>query len=306
MLIGIEPTVDYAFKRVFGRQENTEILCSLLNAVLRRPPGQRIESVVILNPFLPQEVLDDKLSVLDIKARDESGRTFNVEMQIRLHHALRERVLYYWAKLYTEQLSEGEDYAELRPTISVLLVDDILFPELAGPHHRFRLCEDSGGTVFSDQIELHVLELRKFDKPLPELIDDLDKWLFFLRHAATLDVNHWPNELAASPWNRAGKELNMLAQTDIERQKYEARRKGQLDYLTDMRAEHRLGIEVGHERGLEAGRVEGRAVATIQLLQRVLRQPVTTDEKLAAMTREELAELQVGLTAMARDAGIEV
>ncbi len=290
MPIGIDPTVDYAFKRVFGRQENEESLCSLLNAVLRRPVGERIESVVILNPFLPLEAFDDKLSVLDIKARDESGRMFNIEMQIRLHHALRERVLFYWAKLYTEQLTEGDDYAELRPTISVLVVDDILFPELAGPHHRFRLCEESRGILFSDQIELHVLELPKFDKPLPDLTDDLDKWLFFLRHAATLDINHWPVELAKSPWQRAGKELTMLAQTEIEREKYEARRKGQLDYTTDMRAERRIG----------------RAVGTVRLLQRILKQPVTTDERLEAMTAAELAELEATLTAAARQAGISL
>ena len=294
MPIGIDPTIDYAFKRVFGRQENEESLCSLLNAVLRRPVGQRIESVVILNPFLPLEAFDDKLSVLDIKARDESGRTFNVEMQIRLHHALRERVLFYWAKLYTEQLSEGEDYAALRPTISVLVVDDILFPELADPHHRFRLCEESRGTVFSDQIELHVLELPKFAKRLPELMDDLDKWLFFLRHAATLDLNHWPLELSASPWQRAGKELTMLAQTDIEREKYEARRKGQRDYTTDMRAERRIG------------EARGVAMATIRLLQRLLKRPATSNEEFGAMSIEELTELEATLTAATRQAGIDL
>ncbi len=290
MPIGIDPTIDYAFKRVFGRQENEESLCSLLNAVLRRPVGQRIESVVILNPFLPLEAFDDKLSVLDIKARDESGRMFNVEMQIRLHHALRERVLFYWAKLYTEQLS----YAALRPTISVLVVDDILFPELAGPHHRFRLCEESRGTVFSDQIELHVLELPKFAKRLPELTDDLDKWLFFLRHAATLDLNHWPLELSASPWQRAGKELTMLAQTDIEREKYESRRKGQRDYTTDMRAERRIG------------EARGVAMATIRLLQRLLRRPATSNEEFGAMSIEELIALEAEMKISAEQAGIEL
>lgn len=176
----------------------------------------------------------------------------------------------------------------------MLVVDDILFPELAGPHHCFRLCEESRGILFSDQIELHVLELPKFDKPLPDLTDDLDKWLFFLRHAATLDINHWPVELAKSPWQRAGKELTMLAQTEIEREKYEARRKGQLDYTTDMRAERRIG------------RAEGRAEATIRLLQRILKQPVTTDEALAAMTAVELAELVATLTAAARQSGISL
>ena len=294
MLLEVDPQVDYAFKRVFGMERNRDILIALLNAVLGRAQGRRVVQVEILNPFSNKDTESDKLSVLVIKARDETGRLFNVEMQIRLHHALRERVLFYWAKLYTEQLSEGEDYAALRPTISVLVVDDILFPELAGPHHRFRLCEESRGTVFSDQIELHVLELPKFAKRLPELTDDLDKWLFFLRHAATLDLNHWPLELSASPWQRAGKELTMLAQTDIEREKYEARRKGQRDYTTDMRAERRIG------------RAEGEAIATIRLLQRLLKRPATSNEEFGAMSIEELTALEAILTAAAREAGIDL
>ena len=302
MPIGIEPTVDYAFKRVFGRQENGESLCSLLNAVLNRPPGQRVESVVILNPFLPLETVDDKLSVLDIKARDESGRNFNVEMQIRRHHALRERVLYYWAKLHTEQLTAGEDYTQLRPTISVLVLDDVLFPELTGSHHRFRLCEDSRGVPFTDHIEMHVLELPKFDKRLPDLGDDLDKWLYFLRHAATLDVNHWPPELAAPPWQRAGKELNMLAQTDIQREIYEARHKGQLDYLTDLRVERRLGQDEGRLEGL----AQGMVFAEVQMLQRFLRLPVTDGGTLEAKSADEVSRLRDELATAARGAGIEL
>ncbi len=86
----------------------------------------------------------------------------------------------------------------------------------------------------------------------------------------------------------------MLAQTDIERASYEARRKGLLDYTTDMRAERRIG------------RAEGRVEATVRLLQRILKQPVTTDEALEAMTAAELAELEVTLTAAARNAGIEI
>ena len=86
----------------------------------------------------------------------------------------------------------------------------------------------------------------------------------------------------------------MLAQTDIERASYEARRKGQLDYTTDMRAERRIG------------RAEGRAAATIRLLQRILKQSVTTEQTLQAMTAAELAELEATLTAAARQAGIEL
>ena len=294
MPIGIEPTVDYAFKRIFGRPENVDILCSLLNAVLRRPAGLLIETVTILNPFLSGETLNDKLAVLDIKARDQSGAWFNVEMQIRQHHALRERVLYYWARLYAGQLGEGEDYSKLNPTISVLLLDDVLFPEATGAHHRFRLRDDLQGMVFSSQIEFHVLELPKFNKGLADLGDDLEKWLFFLRHAAALDMDHWPAELSDAPWLLAGKELVMLSQTEIERENYEARRKGQLDYLTDMRVERRLGRR--------DGRIEGQ----IQLLLRLLRRPTVSDEQLDAMTPDELECLFTELAAAARQNGLDL
>ena len=37
MLLGIDPKVDYAFKRVFGDERNADILIHFLNAVLRLP-----------------------------------------------------------------------------------------------------------------------------------------------------------------------------------------------------------------------------------------------------------------------------
>ena len=83
MPIGVDPKVDYAFKRVFGREQNTDILCALLNAILQPTPDRRLVSAEILNPFLDQETDDDKLAILDIKARDQLGRLYNIEMQMR-------------------------------------------------------------------------------------------------------------------------------------------------------------------------------------------------------------------------------
>lgn len=290
MPIGIEPTVDYAFKRVFGQPQNAESLISLLNAILQRPSGSQVESVEILNPFLPTDGFDDKQAILDIRARDQMGRQFNVEMQVRPHHALSERLLFYWSRMYSGQLGESEDFTLLRPTISVLLLDAILFPGLVGPHRRFRLRDETGTAVFSNHIEMHLLELPKFDKQLADLGDDLDKWLFFLRNAAGLDVNQWPVELAASPWQRAGKELTMLSQTDIERETYESRRMGQLAYLTDMRVEHQMGIELGE----------------IRILLRLLRRTSPRSEELEGLTHEELQALRGQLVDDARQAGFDV
>ncbi len=98
MPIGIDPKVDFAFKYVFGREQNEPLLVLLLNAILDPAPDRRLVSLTILNPLLPQDRTDDKLSILDIRARDSLGRTYNVEMQLLKHKYLKERVLYYWAK----------------------------------------------------------------------------------------------------------------------------------------------------------------------------------------------------------------
>ena len=49
----------------------------------------------LLNPFNDKDRLDDKLSILDIKARDQAGRQFNVEMQMLAFRYYEKRILYY-------------------------------------------------------------------------------------------------------------------------------------------------------------------------------------------------------------------
>ncbi len=72
MVLGIKPTVDFVFKKVFGSPENVSVLIRLLNAILKLP--QPIVHVEILNPFSYQEFADDKLIVLDIRASSFSRR----------------------------------------------------------------------------------------------------------------------------------------------------------------------------------------------------------------------------------------
>lgn len=80
MPLGIKPTVDFAFKKIFGSPENSPALLGLLNAILdlQHP----IESVEVLNPFNYQEFAENKLIVLDVCCRDSAGRLLNVEMQV--------------------------------------------------------------------------------------------------------------------------------------------------------------------------------------------------------------------------------
>lgn len=79
MAIGIDPKVDFAFKLVFGSPNHTKITIHFLNAVmqLERP----ITWVKILNPIQGKDRSEEKLVVLDVLAKDDVGRRYNIEMQ---------------------------------------------------------------------------------------------------------------------------------------------------------------------------------------------------------------------------------
>ena len=183
MQLGIDPKNDYAFKCVFGDEHHTRVLIHVLNAVLRPPTECRVASVEILNPFSDRDVLDEKLSILDIKARDQSGRYFNVEMQMVPHPSDRRRFLYYWAKIYGSQLLSGDDYKLLEPAISICFVDGLLFPETEECHLHFRLWDPQVELALNDHLAIHAFQLPKFTKSGQDLTDPLDLWLYFLNNA---------------------------------------------------------------------------------------------------------------------------
>jgi len=244
-----------------------------------------VANMELLNPFNPKEALDDKLSILDIKARDQSGFQFNLEMQMLAFRYYEKRILYYWSKFHQQQLHEGQDYLELKPTISISFLDHVLFPKAPGYHLHFRLLDESHTVHFTDDIDLHIFELPKFTKTAEELESDLDIWLYFLRHAGMMDMDQLPMAMQQQPLvMQALEELKMLAQTDQERERYEARRKAQLDHNTGLKVARLEGIEVGQQ----LGRIEGE-ISKINMCERLLGRPETPAKTLVELSYDELA-----------------
>lgn len=153
--LGIDPTVDYAFKKLFGDPANSDLLIHLLNAVLSLPSP--VTEVQILNPFNEKDFAEDKLSVLDIKAATANQAWFNIEMQSHTVGWLRQRIVYYNACLFVEQLREGEHYHGLLPAISICFLKEPLFPGVATPHLRFSLIDDNQHVRLSDSLEIHTI-----------------------------------------------------------------------------------------------------------------------------------------------------
>ncbi len=90
----IDPKIDCVFKALLGTERNRRLLIHFLNAILAGDLAAPITEVEILNPYNEREFLDDKLSIVDVKARDERGRLYQVEIQLLGHPDLPARILY--------------------------------------------------------------------------------------------------------------------------------------------------------------------------------------------------------------------
>jgi predicted transposase/invertase (TIGR01784 family) len=112
----IDPKIDCFFNALLGAEDNRNLLVHFLNAILGPELPRPIAQVEILNPYNEREFLADKLSIVDVKARDDQARLYQVEIQLLTHRDLPARILYTWTDLYSQQLQSGQGYGTLRPT----------------------------------------------------------------------------------------------------------------------------------------------------------------------------------------------
>ena len=169
----INPRVDFAFKKLFGSEENKDLLISLLNAIISKT--DQIIEVELKNPYNLTDYKERQMSILDIKACDEKGKWFNIEMQIGQDLYFDKRSLYDWAKLVTEQLTEGMMFKKLKKTISINILDFDFIPDVKEFHNLYKIINVNTGKddKLHDVFELHYIELRKFKKDYHQLVNSL-------------------------------------------------------------------------------------------------------------------------------------
>jgi len=279
MPLGIDPKVDFAFKMVFGNPDHTEITIHFLNAVLS--PLHPIEWVEILNPIRGKDRSEDKLVVLDVLARDTFGRHFNVEMQTTLPTDLPKRLTYYNSLNYVRQIQEGSPYLDLRPAVSICVLNRILYNQAEEYHLSFRLRCDQRELIFTNDLQFHLLELPKFTPGSDNLgeLPPLERWLYFLRHAEASEPDKLSRILVDEEFSEAAEVLEMISRSPEDRQFYEARMK----FLHDEEARLIAAREEGREEGALAGK--------IQMLQQLLGDHEQGISELGILSEPELESL---------------
>ena len=154
----IDPKIDCVFKALLGSEENRNLLIHFLNAVLKQDLSEPIVWVDILNPYNDKEFVDDKLSVVDIKARDSQDRIYQVEVQMLMYSNLPARIVYNWTDIYSQQLQSGTEYHKLMPTYSIWLLAENIVKEDNLYAHEYKL-RDENGQVLIEHGGILLLEL---------------------------------------------------------------------------------------------------------------------------------------------------
>ncbi|MCQ2973618.1 MAG: Rpn family recombination-promoting nuclease/putative transposase [Bacteroidales bacterium] len=109
---------DYAMKKLLRNKANFDILEGFIEVFL----GKKCKIQSILESEGNQNDIEDKFNRVDIKAQDEDGEIFIVEVQTTRYTYFLERLLYGVSKAIVEQLDAGDIYGKIRKVYSISIV----------------------------------------------------------------------------------------------------------------------------------------------------------------------------------------
>jgi len=251
-----DPLNDFLFYKTMGEKGDEPQLVGFLNAALAPSGRKPIETLEIIEkkPFV-KEMLEGKSCTLDVRAVLSDGTKVNIEVQLRNKHNMDRRSLFYWSKLYSEDMKGGEDYRELPDTIAINIVD-YDFPSAGGVHTRFRLREVSDPSLeLTSAMEIHFINMvrwrRQGGKDLA--VNPLHRWLAWLDSQSppelVEEVKRMDSAIAVAD------ERQVFVMSDDEaRELYEMRQKAEMDRRSE------IAFAVGE------GRQEGRQERDKELL----------------------------------------
>ncbi|MGE6547675.1 Rpn family recombination-promoting nuclease/putative transposase [Bacillus mycoides] len=258
--------IDFAFKQLFGTNGSEDILIAFLNAMLQDSLESPIASLQLEDPHLHREHANDKLSILDISATLNTGTKVNVEIQLNNNHDMMKRSLYYWGKLYTSQLQKGMPYSALRKTITINLLNFIMFLDHKEFHTMGTLWNTQQQKLLSDDIEIHIVEIPKLTEQWHEekvnpWKDPFVRWLLLLSANEDEHLTKTLEDIAMNQDPILQKAINnweRMSQDSSFRQAYEAREKVLMDEAAKFAHAEKEGMKRGIEKGMEKGIQQGK------------------------------------------------
>ncbi len=253
-----DPKNDIAFKKVFGNENQKEVLISFLNSVLDFKGEEKIAKVIIGTPYQLPDIKELKETILDIKATNEKGEKFIVEMQKKNSGNFAKRSIYYTSKAYISQVGKAVDFDKLNKVYYIALVDFNIFEGKEFISRHLIINQETGIQDLKD-FEFTFVELKKFKTKLKDCDTIIKKWIYFINNAADFDL--MPKEFENIP------EIKTAFET-VNRFSWDKKEMDVYDYIAKKQADERgvlktaknkafnKGIEKGIEKGIKKRNIE--------------------------------------------------
>ena len=285
-------TNDYVFKRVFAKEGNENILKDLLEAVL----DIKIEKVEVQNPEIPKEAIEDKLSVLDIKAQLDEKTIVDIEMQMTNEHNIKYRSLVYLSKNVSGQLQIGKEYAELKKSIVINFLNFEYYRR--NSYHQVarmkfeRTREDEyvdmgynkEEEIATESVEMHFIELPKKKKKNPGVENKIEQWLWtIIGEEEKIEMAEKDNKEI----KKAIEIVDTMSMDKRERELYEARLKGEFNYS--------ISINVAKNEGREEGEQIGKKKTQKEIVKKMLSKKMPIEEiiEITGLTRKQIENINI-------------
>ena len=225
--------VDYAFKLLFATGD-TKRLISLLNAIFANKRIPRlVTSLTVVNPFIEKASLEDKLSVLDIRAKLADGTTVCIEMHLYDLLSLKHKMLRSWARAYGEDLTAGRPYIEQNTAVCIAFMNgamkDVKEKPIEKEHSLFGVMERDSHETLLDDMEMHFIDMQAFVRHLRKSakkkadIDAFTKWLIFINQSEITEKKLRDILYTDKEMSDAMKTLTQLSRDKVKRQAYQRR-----------------------------------------------------------------------------------
>ena len=262
------PTVDFCFKELMN---NPKVRKGFIAAALKISPKD-IKDTYLLPTALGRHTVDDKLGILDVHVLMQDGAHIDMEMQVAYFVDWDKRVLFYLGKMFTDQLKQGDSYSKLKKCMHISILDFVHFRDNKDCYHVIKFCNERTGQVYTDLLEIQILELKKLPQDV-ENGEDIIQWMKFFSGKSREEFENMAktNEYL----DEAYKTLIKLSADEQKRLEYEAREKALRDYNSQMENAEKRGIMIGEDRGKKMGVVIAKKVFQLHML---------------GKTKEEIAE----------------
>ena len=289
----IRLTQDLMFKSFFSKDK--AVLSSLLKNFLPALKNKEIINIQILNPENRQKTKEEKQRIeekqkeekeklisldsaiypssltkkqitLDLRLKLDTGENINVEMQSLSQKAFIERILFYWAKLYTEDLKKGESYQKLYPAYSLIFTNfDVL--SLKDYMNSFSIRMDKEPfEELTNHLKIVIVELSKFECDDLIHLDKKASWCYVLKESENIGIREI-EILEEKGLGGAMALLKRVSEDDRLRYEQESRDKFLFDQHWDRIYKFEEGMEKGIEKGMEKGIEKGKEEIILNMLE---------------------------------------